>query len=163
MLMALLRFWAESWRTKKSGSTFWAKHCILIKPSILLSAVPSYSESYYLLTYLLICISSWASQVAQQWRTHLPKHEAWVRSLGREGPLEKGMGTHSSVLAWEIPWTEARGGLKPMGSQRIMIQRLSNISNNPFLSFCSIAKAHHSIICDPKSPYCPARSSATYT
>ena len=37
--------------------------------------------------------------------------ETWVRSLGREDPLEKGMATHSSVLAWRIPWTEGSGGL----------------------------------------------------
>ena len=38
---------------------------------------------------------------------------------GREGPLEKEMATHSSTLAWEIPWTEEPGGLQSMGSQRV--------------------------------------------
>ena len=42
-----------------------------------------------------------------------------VQSLGQEDPLEKGMATHSSILAWEIPWTEEPGGLQPIGSQRI--------------------------------------------
>ena len=42
-----------------------------------------------------------------------------VQSVGREDPLEKGMATHSSVLAWRIPWTEEPGGLQSMGSQRI--------------------------------------------
>ena len=42
-----------------------------------------------------------------------------VCSLGWEDPLEKGMATHSSVLAWRIPWTEEPGGLQPMGSQRV--------------------------------------------
>ena len=42
-----------------------------------------------------------------------------VQSLGQEHPLEKGMATHSSVLAWEIPWTEKPGGLQSMGSQRV--------------------------------------------
>ena len=36
--------------------------------------------------------------------------ETWVQSLGQEDPLEKGMATHSSILAWKIPWTEASGG-----------------------------------------------------
>ena len=45
--------------------------------------------------------------------------EIWVRSLGWEGPLEKGMATHSSIVAWRIPWTEEPGGLQPMGSQRV--------------------------------------------
>ena len=43
--------------------------------------------------------------------------ETWVRSLGREYPLEKEMATHFSILAWEIPWTEEPGGLQSMGSQ----------------------------------------------
>ena len=41
-----------------------------------------------------------------------------VRSLGQEDPLEKGMATHSSILAWRIPWTEEPGGLQSMGSQK---------------------------------------------
>ena len=47
------------------------------------------------------------------------KQEAQVRSLGREDPLEKGMATHSSILAWRIPWTEEPGGLQFMGLQRV--------------------------------------------
>ena len=48
--------------------------------------------------------------------------ETWVRSLGQEDPLEKGMATHSSILAWRIPWTEEPGGLLPVGSQRVMTE-----------------------------------------
>ena len=44
--------------------------------------------------------------------------ETWVRSLGREDPLEKEMATHSSTLSWSIPWTEEPGVLQPVGSQR---------------------------------------------
>ena len=44
--------------------------------------------------------------------------ETRVQSLGWEDPLEKKMATHSSILAWEIPWTEEPGGLQPKGSQR---------------------------------------------
>ena len=43
--------------------------------------------------------------------------ETWVQSLGQEDPLEKEMATHSSILAWEIPWTEEPGRLQSMGSQ----------------------------------------------
>ena len=43
----------------------------------------------------------------------------WVPSLGQEDPLEKEMAAHSSILAWEIPWTEEPGGLQSMGSQRV--------------------------------------------
>ena len=45
--------------------------------------------------------------------------ETWVRSLGGEDPLEKEMATHSSTLAWKIPWTEEPGRLQSMGSQRV--------------------------------------------
>ena len=44
--------------------------------------------------------------------------ETWVRSLGWEDPVEKEMATHSSILAWEISWTEKPGGLQSKGSQK---------------------------------------------
>ena len=51
---------------------------------------------------------------------HLPAmRETWVRSLGWEDPLEKEMATHSSTLAWKIPWVEEPARLQSMGSQRI--------------------------------------------
>ena len=45
--------------------------------------------------------------------------ETRVQSMGQENPLEKRMATHSSILAWRIPWTEEPGGLQSMGSQRV--------------------------------------------
>ena len=45
--------------------------------------------------------------------------ETWVRSLGWENPLEKEIANHSSILAWEIPWTEEPGRLQSMGSQTV--------------------------------------------
>jgi len=51
--------------------------------------------------------------------------ETWVRSLGREDPLEKGMATHSSILAWKMSWTEEPGGLESMESQRVGHDRVS--------------------------------------
>ena len=45
--------------------------------------------------------------------------ETWVRSLNWEDPLEKGMASHSSILAWRIPWTEEPGGLQSTGSQEL--------------------------------------------
>ena len=51
---------------------------------------------------------------------HLPTlWEMWVQSLGWEDPLEKKMATHSSIFAWEIPWTEEPGRLQSMGLQRV--------------------------------------------
>ena len=55
-----------------------------------------------------------------QWIKGLPTmRETQVRSLGREDPLEKEMATHTSTLAWKIPWTEKPGRLQSMGSQRV--------------------------------------------
>ena len=45
--------------------------------------------------------------------------ETWVQSLGWEDPLEKGKATHSSILAWKIPWTEETGRLQSLGLQRV--------------------------------------------
>ena len=45
--------------------------------------------------------------------------ETWVRSLGQEDPLEKGMATHFSILAMRLPWTEEPGGLQPIGLQKV--------------------------------------------
>ena len=61
-----------------------------------------------------------ASPVAQKVKNLPAMQETQVQSLGREDPLEKEMATHSSVLAWRIPWTEEPGiGLQSMGSQRV--------------------------------------------
>ena len=70
---------------------------------------------------------------------HLPAmREAWVRSLDQEDPLEKGMATHSSILAWRIPWTEEPGGLQSMGLQRVTTEQESDMTENYFfLSFLS--------------------------
>ena len=62
--------------------------------------------------------SLWASFVAHLVKNLLAVQETWVQSLGREDPLEKEMATHSSILAWKIPWTEEPGGLQSMGSQK---------------------------------------------
>ena len=67
----------------------------------------------------------WASQVALVVKKKKKKiclrmqetQETWVPSLGREDPLEEEMATHSSILAWRIPWTEELGGLQSVGSQ----------------------------------------------
>ena len=57
--------------------------------------------------------------VAQMIKNPSAMRETWVRSLGGEDPLEKGMVTHSSILVWRIPWTEEPGELQSMGSQRV--------------------------------------------
>ena len=49
-----------------------------------------------------------------------------VQFLGWDGPLNKGMATHSSILAWEVPWTEEPGGLQSVGSQRLRDDQVPN-------------------------------------
>ena len=63
--------------------------------------------------------SDGASLVAQMVKNLPEMQETQVWSLGQEDPLEKGMATHSSILAWRVPWTEEPGGLQPVGSQRV--------------------------------------------
>ena len=64
-------------------------------------------------------VKAMASLVAQRLKHLPPLWETWVRSLGREDPLEKEMVAHSSILAWRIPWTEEPGRLQSTGSQRV--------------------------------------------
>ena len=62
---------------------------------------------------------SWASLVVQLVKNVPSMQETRIRPLGWEDPLEKGMATHSSILAWRIPWTEEPGRLQSMGLQRV--------------------------------------------
>ena len=66
----------------------------------------------YTYIYVYVCISEMAKNLPAM-------QETWVGFLGWEDPLEKGMATHSSILAWRIPWTEEPGGLQSMGPQRV--------------------------------------------
>jgi len=61
---------------------------------------------------------SWTSPVAQVVKNPPAMRETWVQSLGWEDPLEEGMTTHSSILAWRIQWSEEPGGLQSIGLQR---------------------------------------------
>ena len=60
-----------------------------------------------------------ASLPAQKVKNLPARQETRVQSLNQEDPLEKGMATHSNILAWRIPWKEGPGGLQSMGSQRV--------------------------------------------
>ena len=62
------------------------------------------------------------------WQVKNPMWEAWVRSLGQEDPPEKGMATHSWILAWRIPWTAEPGGLQSMGPQE---SDMTEVTNTP--------------------------------
>ena len=60
-----------------------------------------------------------ASPVSQTVKNLSAMQETWVQSLDWEDPLEKGMATHSSILAWRVPWREESGGLESVGSQSV--------------------------------------------
>ena len=124
----ILVFWMLSFKPAFSLSPF-----TFIKRlfSSSLSAIRVVSSAYLRLLILLLEIS-WFQLLFQlelataktslvtQMVKHLPTMwETWVQSLGREGLLEKEMATHSSILAWKIPWTEEPGGLQSMGLQRV--------------------------------------------
>ena len=63
-------------------------------------------------------------------RVSLPKQGTQVRSLGQEDPLEKGMATHSSILAWRIPWTEEPGELQSRESCKVEVGILKSLTVN---------------------------------
>ena len=84
--------------------------------TIALSRWPFVGKAMCLLFNML---SRLASLVAQLVKNPPAMWETWVRSLGQEDPLEKEMATHSSTLAWKIPWTERPGRLQSMGLQRV--------------------------------------------
>ena len=69
--------------------------------------------SHEMITVLFLRLTSLVAQMVK----HLPTVR--VQPLGREDPLEKAMATHSSILAWKIPWTEEPGRLQSMGLQRV--------------------------------------------
>ena len=76
-------------------------------------------SQHHLSGFEIAQLEFWASLVAQRLRRLPTMRETWVRSLGREDPLEKEMATYSSTLAWRVPWREEPGRLQSMGSQRV--------------------------------------------
>ena len=69
---------------------------------------------------VLLCMVIFGASLVAQMINNLPEmQEMEVQSLHQENPLEKGMATHSSILAWRIPWTEEPGGLQSTGPQRV--------------------------------------------
>ena len=84
----------------------------------LLLAVIS-SDNSVLLCLLSLLVPVWGFLVGQMVKNPPARQETWVAFLGQVDPLEKEMATHSSILAWRIPWTEEPGGLQSMGSQRV--------------------------------------------
>ena len=75
--------------------------------------------------------------------------EIWVPSLGREDPLEKGMSTHFSILAWKIPWTEEPGGHSPWGLRELAMTEVLALS---LFTFKELQVPFVDLICPTSSP-----------
>ena len=78
--------------------------------------MPQLIPDYY---YIMLLMIAPTSLVAQTVKRLSIMRETWVRSLGREDPLEKEMAIHSSTIAWKIPWTDEPDKLQSMGSQGV--------------------------------------------
>ena len=71
-------------------------------------------------THIYMYVNAWRASLVTQTVKNLPAlRETGVRFLGQKAPLQKGMATHSNILAWRIPWTEEPGGLQSMGLQGV--------------------------------------------
>ena len=124
-------FWATTLiilfphRSQSIGEAFWLVplpppvHCGIRMAFLKHYFVQTVSACVQLPSMLLQIIIFSASLVAQAVKNLPAVQETQVGSLGREDLLEKGMATHSSILAWRIPWTEDPGGLQSKGSQRV--------------------------------------------
>ena len=87
-----------------------------LPPNSEISVILILPGSTFLFSVALSLLVSLVGQIIK----NLPAmQETQVQFLGQEDPLEKGMATHSSILAWKIPWTEEPGGLQCMRSQRV--------------------------------------------
>ena len=106
------RLWGVSIKERKSGRQ---SGCSRIWLTALVESLINSTTIYWVLTYM----RSGASLVAQIVKNLPVMQETRVQPLGWEDPLEKGMATHSSILAWRIPWTEEPDLLQSMGLQRV--------------------------------------------
>ena len=101
-----------------------------------------------------VCVSKW--QMAERVKRQPKMRETQVRSLGREDPLEKGMATHSSILAWRLPGMGEPGGLQPTGSQSGT--RLSDFTFSVCVFVCvRVWVASTDFWCLPSSPCSSSR------
>ena len=132
-------FWHSSEKTGFAGNTYFttARLSVMICNSHYWHFDITCKPSFYAFPLHLTC--SWIFQktlflVAQRLKRLPAMRETWVRSLGWEDPLEKEMATHSSILAWRIPWTEEIGGLQSTGLKET--ERLHFHFSSIFLRLC---------------------------
>ena len=85
--------------------------------------IHTHTHIYIIYIYIVSLVAQMVKDLPAMWETQ-------VQSLVQEDPLEKEMATHSSMLAWKIPWTEKTGGLQSMGSQRVRLNWATNTYTN---------------------------------
>ena len=116
VLISFLYVWLSSF-----PSTIYWRGCLcpIVYSCLLYKNKVSIGALVYFWAFYLVPLVFRASLVAQRVKRLLAMRETWVRFLGQEDPLEKEIATHSSILAWKIPWMEKPGRLQSMGSQRV--------------------------------------------
>ena len=133
-----IKNWIEktlSWHVEETNKCIWFKE----QENKHGEEGSSIREIFFLSFFFWLIISYWrivnrASLVAQTVKNLPAMWETRIRSLGWKDSLEVGMATHSSVLAWRIPWTEEPGGLWSMGSQRVGYDWATNTFTNSQLT-----------------------------
>ena len=121
----LQEVWGLSWKPcgLKAQSLWRLVYSYVCRLRLAVSLGPLFENIYLAALGLSLLINIYlfigASLLAQNVKNLLIIRETQLWSLGREQPLEKGMATHSSILAWRIPWAEEPGRLQFMGSQRV--------------------------------------------
>ena len=104
---------------------------MFFRPRYSFWATEVYGRPNYCLEGFLVITVSLTMTLAQRLKHLPPMRETRVQSLGREGPLEKEMATHSSTLAWRIPWMEEPGRLQSTGSQRVGHDWATSLHSKP--------------------------------
>ena len=117
----------------------------------------------YTCTYILYIYSTiWASLVTQLVENPPALQETWIRSLGWEDPLEEGLATHSSLLAWRTPWTEEPGGLRPMGSQEWDTTERLRTAQLYVCRYCSVVRSRLALLWSHEAHWPPLSMSSPH-
>ena len=116
LISLIQNYYSEWWENCIFLHTQWELKLVCLSMFVVRIGVCVHSADGLICLYVSM---AWASLVAQRLKRLPPVWETRVRSLGWEDPLEKEMVTHSSILAWRIPWTEKPGRLQSTGSQRV--------------------------------------------
>ena len=110
------------------------------------------AKTFHCMFYCIHVCIFWTSLVAQMIKNLLAMEEIWVWFLGQEDPMEEEMATHSSILAWRIPWTEEPVQLQAMVSQRVGHDWMTN--SFVFTVFYRISVKYLNSVSSPEDLWC---------